>query len=67
MAVIFKEEGHIYESLNEDLEKDKVKWTSVTSFIGMFKPKFDRDGQAKRSSKKKYLKHGTQKQKELLD
>ena len=67
MAVIFKEEGHIYESLNEDLEKDKVKWTSVTSFIGMFKPKFDRDGQAKRSSKNKNLKHGTQKLKELLD
>ena len=27
MAVIFKEDGHIYESLNEDLEKDKIKWT----------------------------------------
>lgn len=53
MAVIFKEDGHIYESLNENLEKDKIKWTSVTSFIGMFKPKFDRDGQAKKSSKNK--------------
>jgi|TARA_R110001592_G_scaffold54388_2_gene166388 hypothetical protein len=53
MPVIFKEEGHIYESLNEDLEKDKIKWTSVTSFIGMFKPKFDRDGQSKKSAKNK--------------
>ena len=53
MAVIFKEDGHIYESLNENLEKDKIKWTSVTSFIGMFKPKFDRDGIAKKSSKNK--------------
>jgi hypothetical protein len=53
MPVIFKEEGHIYESLNEDLEKDQIKWTSVTSFIGMFKPKFDRDGQSKKSSKNK--------------
>ena len=53
MAVIFKEDGHIYESLNEDLSKDKIKWTSVTSFVGMFKPKFDRDRQAKKSSKNK--------------
>jgi len=53
MPVIFKEEGHIYESLNEDLEKDQIKWTSVTSFISMFKPKFDRDGQSKKSSKNK--------------
>ena len=49
MAVIFKEEGHVYESN----DKDKINWTSVTSFIGMFKPKFDRNGQAKKSSKNK--------------
>ena len=41
MAVIFKEDGHVYESLDPNLEKEDIKWTSVTSFIGMFKPKFD--------------------------
>ena len=46
MPVIFREKGHIYESLDEQLEKDQIKWTSVTSFIGMFKPKFDAKSQA---------------------
>ena len=49
MAIVFKEEGHLYESIDQD----KIDWTSVTSFIGMFKPKFDREGQAKKSSKNK--------------
>ena len=49
MAIVFKEEGHLYESIDQD----KINWTSVTSFIGMFKPKFDREGQAKKSSKNK--------------
>ena len=53
MTVIFKEDGHIYESLNEDLSKDNVKWTSVTSFVGLFKPKFNAEKQAKKSSKNK--------------
>ena len=53
MPVIFKADGHIYESLNEDLEKDQIKWTSVTSFVGMFKPKFDAEAQSKKSSKNK--------------
>jgi hypothetical protein len=53
MAVIFREDGHIYESLNEDLVKDQIKWTSVTSFVGMFKPKFNAEAQAKKSSKNK--------------
>ena len=53
MPIIFKSDGHIYESLNEDLEKDQIKWTSVTSFVGMFKPKFDAETQAKKSSKNK--------------
>lgn len=43
----FKEEGHIYES------DDGIKWTGVTSFIGMFKPSFDKNYQAKKSSKNK--------------
>ena len=55
MAISFKEEGHIYESNDQD----QINWTSVTSFIGMFKPKFDRKGQAKKSSKNKRSKwHG---------
>ena len=53
MPVIFREKGHIYESLDEQLEKDQIKWTSVTSFIGMFKPKFDAKSQAVKSSKNK--------------
>jgi hypothetical protein len=53
MPVIFKSDGHIYETLNEDLEKDQIKWTSVTSFVGMFKPKFDAQAQSKKSSKNK--------------
>ena len=66
MPVIFKEEGHIYESLNEDLEKDQIKWTSVTSFISMFKPKFDRDGQAIKSSKNKRSKWHKMTPKEII-
>ena len=53
MPVIFRSDGHIYETLNENLDKDKIKWTSVTSFVGMFKPKFDAEAQSKKSSKNK--------------
>jgi len=49
MAIIFKEDGHTYESIDQD----KIDWLSVTSLVGKFKPKFDRDGQAKKSSKNK--------------
>jgi hypothetical protein len=63
MGVIFKEEGHLYESNDED----KIKWTSVTSFIGMFKPKFDRDAQAKKSSKNKRSKWYGMTTKEIKD
>ena len=49
MAIIFKEEGHVYESSDQD----KIEWLSVTSLVGKFKPKFDRDGQAIKSSKNK--------------
>ena len=49
MAITFKEEGHLYESIDED----KINWLSVTSFIAKFKPKFDRDAQATKSSKNK--------------
>ena len=67
MPVIFREKGHIYESLNEDLEKDKIKWTSVTSFIGMFKPKFDAKAQAVKSSKNKRSKWYGMTPKEITD
>lgn len=49
MGLKFIEEGHVYESTDQD----KIDWISVTSFIGMFKPKFDREGQAEKSSKNK--------------
>jgi len=49
MAIQFKEEGHVYESIDED----KIPWVSVTSLVGKFKPKFDIDGQAIKSSKNK--------------
>jgi len=67
MAVIFKEEGHIYESLDDNLDKDKINWTSVTSFVGKFKPKFDAKGQAKKSGKNKRSKWYGMTQKEILD
>ena len=66
MTVIFKEDGHIYESLNEDLTTDNIKWTSVTSFVGLFKPKFDAEGQAKKSSKNKRSKWYGMTPKEIL-
>tara|TARA_R100001440_G_scaffold47097_3_gene66884 strand:+ start:4608 stop:5441 length:834 start_codon:yes stop_codon:yes gene_type:complete len=67
MAVIFKEEGHIYESLDENLEKDKINWTSVTSFVGKFKPKFNAKVQAKKSSKNKRSKWYGMTEKEILN
>ena len=62
MAIIFKEEGHVYESTDQD----KINWTSVTSFIGMFKPKFDAKGQAKKSAKNKRSKWYGMTEKEIL-
>ena len=63
MALIFKEEGHIYESIDED----KLQWTSVTSFVGMFKPKFDAKAQAKKSAKNKKSKWYGMTVKEILE
>lgn len=67
MAIIFKEEDHIYESIDENLEKDNITWTSVTSFIGKFKPKFDAKKQAKKSAKNKRSKWYGMTPKEILD
>ena len=63
MAIQFKEEGHIYEST----DNDKIDWTSVTSFIAMFKPKFDAKSQAAKSCKNKKSKWYGMKPKEILD
>jgi len=66
MPVIFRSDGHIYETLDENLKKDQIKWTSVTSFVGMFKPKFDAEAQSKKSSKNKRSKWYGMTPKEIL-
>lgn len=48
MAVTFQAENHKYQSLDPD---DRIEWTSVTSFVGMFKQKFDPVAQSIKSSK----------------
>ena len=63
MAIIFKEEGHVYESN----DNDDIQWVSVTSLVGKFKHKFDRDGQAKKSSKNKRSKWYGMTPKEILE
>src|ERR1035437_7363309 len=50
MSVIFKEENHKYESLDPN---EKILWTSITSFVGQFKQKFDPVAQSIKSSKNK--------------
>jgi len=67
MAIIFKEKGHTYESIDENLEKDNIVWTSVTTFIGKFKPKFDQKAVAKKSSKNKRSKWYGLKPKEVIE
>ena len=66
MTVIFREKGHTYETLDENLKKNNIKWTSVTSFIGMFKPKFNAKKQAKKSCKNKRSKWYGMTEKEIL-
>ena len=44
MGLTFIEKGHKYES------SDGIVWTSVTSFISMFKDGFDKKGVAKKCS-----------------
>lgn len=50
MKLIFKEEGHIYESINTD---NPIKWNGVTSLIHKFKKPFDTNEVAIKSSKNK--------------
>lgn len=50
MSVVFKSQNHVYESIDPT---EKIKWTSVTTFIGLFKEPFDAKKQAEKSSKNK--------------
>lgn len=38
MGLVFKEDGHLYESIDKT---DNIDWVSVTTLIGMFKQPFD--------------------------
>lgn len=49
MSLIFKPQNHEYVSVNNE----EIEWTSVTSFIGHFKPKFDPQLQSTKSAKNK--------------
>lgn len=48
MSVIFKPENHKYESIDPT---ENIEWLSVTSFVSMFKKKFDAVAQSIKSSK----------------
>ena len=50
MAVTFQAENHKYQSLDPD---DRIEWTSVTSFVALFKQKFDPISQSIKSSQNK--------------
>tara|TARA_B110000503_G_C7157013_1_gene417789 strand:+ start:2569 stop:3399 length:831 start_codon:yes stop_codon:yes gene_type:complete len=50
MSVVFKSENHKYESLDPN---ERIDWISVTSFVAMFKQKFDPIAQSIKSSKNK--------------
>lgn len=50
MSVIFKAENHKYESLDPN---EKINWLSVTSFVALFKEKFDPVSQSIKSAKNK--------------
>lgn len=63
MSVQFREADHSYTSIGDE----SIKWTSVTSFIGQFKQKFDADAVAEKVAKNKRSKwYGMTKQ-EILD
>lgn len=63
MAIVFKEEGHTYESNDQD----QIDWVSVTSLVGKFKEPFDGKTIAKKSSKNKRSKWYGMTPKEILD
>lgn len=49
MSLIFKEDGHIYQSIGDE----NIDWTSVTTLVSKFKPKFDAVAVSERVSKNK--------------
>tara|TARA_R110001632_G_scaffold114615_3_gene225974 strand:+ start:3893 stop:4702 length:810 start_codon:yes stop_codon:yes gene_type:complete len=63
MAIVFKEEGHTYESNDQD----QIDWVSVTSLVGKFKEPFDGKTIAKKSSKNKRSKWYGMTPNEILD
>lgn len=50
MSVIFQAKDHSYKSIDPE---ESIDWISVTSFVGLFKQKFDATAQAIKSSKNK--------------
>lgn len=50
MSVIFQAENHSYKSIDP---ADKIEWISATTFIGLFKDKFDAEKIAQKVSKNK--------------
>lgn len=62
MAIIFRPEKHEYTSI----EQDAIDWTSVTSFIGLFKQPFDAPVQAAKSAKNRKSKWYGLKPEEIL-
>ena len=50
MSVIFKAENHSYKSKDPS---EAITWTSVTSFVSLFKDKFDAIAVSKKVSKNK--------------
>jgi hypothetical protein len=50
MSVLFKQEGHIYESVNP---VERIDWLGVTTFVAHFKEPFDPIGQSIKSSRNK--------------
>ena len=50
MSVIFQAKDHSYKSQDPN---ENINWMSVTAFVSQFKPKFDQEAQAIKSSKNK--------------
>jgi hypothetical protein len=63
MELQFKADTHKYESIDDPSKK----WLSVTSAVGLFKPKFDKEATALKSSKNKKSKWYGMKPKEIIE
>lgn len=63
MSLYFKEDGHLYKSINDD----GINWLSVTSLVSLFKPKFNAKKTAEKSSKNKKSKWYGLKPKEIIE